>query len=302
MLSRDGRSTYVLAYFMPLSDSHLKDAAQQISDGFAGERDVTLGGTAVANAQVNTQVGHDLAHAELLAFPFIFLLSLLFFRSLVAALLPPLLGGLAIVATFFALRIVASFVDVSVFALNLVTGLGLGLAIDYSLFMVSRYREEAARSGFGPQALRRTLQTAGRAITFSSLTIAVAIASLAIFPQRFLYSMGIAGALVALLAAGLALLVLPALLAVLGPRVNALAPARLARAAGRDARPAESGGWYRLSQFVMRRPARVAALSATFLIVLGIPFTGIKFISVDASVLPGGASSRQVSDILNRDF
>ena len=99
---------------------------------------------AVANAQVNTQVGHDLARSELLAFPLIFLLSLLFFRSLVAALLPPLLGGLAIVATFFVLRIVASFADLSVFALNLVTGLGLGLAIDYSLFMVSRYREEAA--------------------------------------------------------------------------------------------------------------------------------------------------------------
>jgi uncharacterized membrane protein YdfJ with MMPL/SSD domain len=302
MVSRNKRSTYVLAYFKPLSDSRLKDVAQRISDSFAGRRDVTLGGAAVANAQVNTQVSHDLAHAELLAFPFIFLLSLLFFRSLVAALLPPLLGGLAIVATFFALRIVASFVDLSVFALNLVTGLGLGLAIDYSLFMVSRYREEAARSGFGAPALRRTLQTAGRAITFSSLTIAAAIASLAIFPQRFLYSMGIAGALVALLAAGLALVVLPALLAVLGPRVNALAPAWLTRAAGRDARPAQSGGWYRLSQFVMRRPARVAALSATLLIALGIPFTGIKFISVDASVLPASASARQVNDILHRDF
>jgi uncharacterized membrane protein YdfJ with MMPL/SSD domain len=302
MVSRDGRSTYVLAYFKPLSDSHLKDVAQRISDKFAGQRDVILGGDAVANAEVNTQVSHDLAHAELLAFPLIFLLSLLFFRSLVAALLPPLLGGLAILATFFALRIVASFVDLSVFALNMVTGLGLGLAIDYSLFMVSRYREEAARSGFGPQALRRTVQTAGRAITFSSLTIAAAVASLAIFPQRFLYSMGIAGALVALLAAGLALVVLPALLAVLGPRVNALAPAWLARAAGRDVRPTESGAWYRLSRFVMRRPARVVALSATLLIVLGLPFTGIKFISVDASALPASATARQVNDILNRDF
>src|SRR5207248_9881869 len=149
MVSRDGRSTYVVAYFRPLSDSRTKDDAQLIQSEFRGQPDVTLGGQAVANAQANTQVGHDLAHAELLAFPFIFLLSLLFFRSLVAALLPPLLGGLAIVATFFALRIVSGFVDLSVFALNLVTGLGLGLAIDYSLFMVSRYREEAATSGFG---------------------------------------------------------------------------------------------------------------------------------------------------------
>src|SRR5438874_6590287 len=227
MVSRDRHSTYAVAYFKPRSDRQLKDAAQRIEDQFAGQRDVRLGGEQIADAQANTQVGHDLARAELLAFPFIFLLSLLFFRSLVAALLPPLLGGVAIVATFFALRIISSFADLSVFALNLVTGMGLGLAIDYSLFMVSRYREEAARSDFGAQALIRTLQTAGRTILFSSLTIAAALASLSIFPQRFLYSMGIAGAVVALIAAALALIVLPALLTVLGPRVNAFAPKRL---------------------------------------------------------------------------
>lgn len=155
MVSRNRRLT-----FKSRSDRQLEDAAQRIEDHFAGQRDVRLGGEQIANAQANTQVGHDLAHAELLAFPFIFLLSLLFFRSLVAALLPPLLGGVAIVATFFALRIVSSFADLSVFALNFVTGMGLGLAIDYSLFMVSRYREEAATSGFGLETLRRTLQTA----------------------------------------------------------------------------------------------------------------------------------------------
>jgi RND superfamily putative drug exporter len=302
MVSRDGRSTYVLAYFKPLSDKALKDAAQQIEDRFTGQRDVKLGGEAVANAQVNTKVGQDLAHAELLAFPIILLLSLLFFRSLVAALLPPLLGGLAIVATFFALRIVSSFADLSVFALNFVTGMGLGLAIDYSLFMVSRYREEAAKTGFGPEALKRTLQTAGRTIVFSSLTIAAALASLAVFPQRFLYSMGIAGAIVALLAATLALTVLPALLAVLGPRVNALAPKRLQRAADHDARPDEHGAWYRLSRLVMRRPGRIAIASAVLLIVLGIPFWGIKFIQADARVLPGTASAKQVDSALNAQF
>ncbi|HEY3725891.1 MAG TPA: MMPL family transporter [Solirubrobacteraceae bacterium] len=302
MVSHDGRSTYVLAYFRPLSDKRLADDAKTVEHAFAGQSDVALGGAAIANAQVNKQVSLDLAHAELLAFPFIFLLSLLFFRSLVAALLPPLLGGLAIVATFFALRIVSNFVDLSVFALNLVTGLGLGLAIDYSLFMVSRYREEATKSGFGVQALTRTLQTSGRTIVFSSLTVAVAIASLAIFPQRFLYSMGIAGALVALLAAALALVVLPALLTVLGPRVNALAPKWLARAAERDSRPAESGGWYRLSRLVQHHPARIAIASAAVLIALGIPFTQIKFISVGAGVLPSTASARQVNDTLKTAF
>jgi RND superfamily putative drug exporter len=257
MVARNGRSTYVVAYFKPLSDSRIKNDAQRLESQFG---------------------------------------------SLVAALLPPLLGGLAIVMTFLVLRIVSSFVDLSVFALNLVTGLGLGLAIDYSLFMVSRYREEAARSGFGLAAINRTLHTSGRTILFSSLTVAAAIASLAIFPQRFLYSMGIAGAIVALLAAALALIVLPALLTVLGPRVNALAPRRLQRAADRDARPAQSGGWYRLSRFVMRRPGRVAALSATCLIALGIPFTGIKFITVNANVLPPTASAKQVNDALAREF
>jgi RND superfamily putative drug exporter len=302
MVSRDRHSTYVVAYFKPRSDTQLKDAAQRIEDQFAGQRDVRLGGEQIANAQANTQVGQDLAGAELLAFPFIFLLSLLFFRSLVAALIPPLLGGVAIVATFFALRIVASFADLSVFALNFVTGMGLGLAIDYSLFMVSRYREEAATWGFGRETLQRTLQTAGRTILFSSLTVAAAVASLAIFPQRFLYSMGIAGAMVALVAAVLALVVLPALLTVLGPRVNAFAPKRLQRAADRDARPAQSGAWYRLSRFVMRRPGRIAVLSAALLIALGIPFTGIKFVSVTASVLPHSASAGQVDDTLAREF
>jgi RND superfamily putative drug exporter len=302
MVSREGRSTYVVAYFRPKSDTRLKDDAALLESHFAGQRDVLLGGLAIANAQANTQVSHDLARAELLAFPLIFLLSFIFFRSLVASLLPPLLGGLTILATFFALRIVSNFADLSVFALNLVTGLGLGLAIDYSLFMVSRYREESAVEGFGVEALRRTLETSGRTILFSSVTVAAAIASLTIFPQRFLYSMGIAGALVPLIAVALALSVLPALLALLGPRVNALAPKWLQRAADRDARPAEAGFWYRLSRFVMRRPAPIAALTAGMLIALALPFLSIKFLPVNASVLPASASAHQVDVALRSEF
>ncbi len=302
MVSRDRRSTYVVVYFKPRSDAQLKDAAQRIEQRFAGKPDVKLGGEEIASAQANTQVGQDLARAELLAFPFIFLLSLLFFRSLVASLIPPLIGGVAIVVSFFALRVISNFTDLSVFALNFVTGLGLGLSIDYSLFMVSRYREEAAASGYGLQALQRTLSTTGRTILFSSLTVAAAVASLMVFPQGFLSSMGIAGAVVTLVAAALALVVLPALLAALGPRVNALAPKRLQRAADRDARPAESGAWYRLAHYVTSRPRRIAVLSTALLIALGLPFTGIKFTSVTASVLPKGASARQVDEALAREF
>lgn len=302
MVSADGRATYVVSYFKARSDKAIEEDAKRLESQFAGERDVKLGGAAIASAQADTQVGEDLAKAELFAFPFIFLLSLLFFRSLVAALVPPLLGGLAILATFFALRIVSDFVDLSVLALNLVTGLGLGLAIDYSLFMVSRYREESAVWGFGVDALRRTLETSGRTIAFSAVTVAAAIASLTIFPQRFLYSMGIGGALVALIAAALALSVLPALLAVLGTRINALAPKRLQRAAGRDARPATAGFWYRLSRFVMRRPGRIATIGAAALIALGIPFASIRFLPVDAGVLPASASARQVDAALVTKF
>jgi RND superfamily putative drug exporter len=302
LVARDGRSTYVVAYFKALSDKRLSDDATLIERHFSSEHDVKLGGDAIANAQVNTQVGNDLARAELLAFPLIFLLSLLFFRSVVASLLPPLLGGLAIVGTFFLLRVVSSFSDLSVFALNLTTGLGLGLAIDYSLFIVSRYREESARHGFGLEALRRTLQTAGRTVLFSSVTVAVAVAALTIFPQRFLYSMGIAGAIVALLAATLALTVLPALLAVLGPRVNALSPRRLRHAAERDARPARSGAWYRVAQLVTKRPAGVAVASAALLVALGIPFWQTRFITADAGVLPQSASAHQVQNALAAQF
>ncbi|MGN6869627.1 MAG: MMPL family transporter [Solirubrobacteraceae bacterium] len=303
MVARDGRSTYVLAYFRALSDKRLSDDAKLIESRFSSQHDVKLGGDAIANAQVNTQVGNDLAHAELLAFPFIFLLSLLFFRSLVAALLPPLLGGLSIVGAFFLLRVVSTVTDLNVFALNLTIGLGLGLAIDYSLFIVSRYREEAARDGFGLDALRRTIQTAGRTVLFSSVTVAVSVVALTIFPQRFLYSMGIAGAIVALLAATLALTVLPALLAVLGPRVNALSPRRLRHAAERDARPASSGAWYRLAQFVTKRPAQVALGSAAVLVALGIPFfTQTRFITADARVLPQSTSAHQVQSALDTQF
>ena len=301
-VSRDGDSTYLSVRLMPTQERELQDAGERIAEALAGEPNVTVGGNAVSQQQVNEQVEQDLRRAELLAFPLLFLLSLLFFRSLVAAALPLLVGGLAIVSTFLMLRVASELTSVSIFALNLVTGLGLGLAIDYSLFVVSRYREEIARTGPGLEAMRRTLATAGRTVFFSSLTVAGALASLLVFPQNFLRSMGLGGSLVALIAAVIALVVLPAVLALLGNRVNSLAPAFLHRRAERDAQPATAGFWYRLSRFVMRAPTRVAVASAALLIALGIPFLGIEFTSVDAQVLPSSASARQVDDALRADF
>lgn len=301
LVSRDGKSQIVAVNFRPVSDSEQQDAAVRLGERLNGDG-VRLGGSAAASADVNEQVGKDLARAELLAFPLLFLLSLLFFRSVVAAALPLLVGGFAIVGTFFALRLVNEVTEVSVFALNLTTGLGLGLAIDYSLFIVARYREEIAKGGPEPEALRRTMVTAGRTVAFSSITVAAALASLLVFPQKFLYSMGLGGSIVALIAAAVALLVLPAVLALLGHRVDSLSPKWLRRRAGVDSRPATEGFWYRLSRLVMRRPGAIAAVSAAALVLVGLPFLGIKFTAIDSSVLPESSTARQVGIALDRDF
>jgi uncharacterized membrane protein YdfJ with MMPL/SSD domain len=301
-VSNDGQSTYFAVALKSTEDKPWQEAGADIADELNEEPGVLVGGAAVAQEQVNKQVEEDLKKAEMLAFPLLFLLSLLFFRSLVASVLPLMIGGLAIVGTFLILRIASEVGSISIFALNLTTALGLGLSIDYSLFIVSRYREEIAKSGPGLEAMRRVMATAGRTVFFSSLTVSAALASLLVFPQRFLYSMGLGGALVALFAALISLTVLPAVLTLLGSRVNAGAPKFLQRRAEADARPDEHGFWYRLSRFVMRRPIPVATLSALFLIVLGLPFLQIKFDTVDPTVLPESASARQAYDQVSSEF
>jgi uncharacterized membrane protein YdfJ with MMPL/SSD domain len=301
-VSRDGDATYLAVALKQTDDKEWQEAGADVADQFAGRPGITVGGAAVAQEQVNKQVEEDLRRAELLAFPLLFLLSFLFFRSLVAALLPVMIGLLAIVGTFLILRVASEFGSISIFALNLTTGLGLGLAIDYSLFVVSRYREEIAKDGPGLAAMRRVLATAGRTVFFSSLTVAAALASLLVFPQRFLYSMGLGGSLVVLLAALISLTVLPAVLTLLGTRVNSLSPRFLRRRAEAETRPDEQGFWYRLSRLVMRRPVPIATLSAIFLIVLGLPFFGIKFNTVDPTVLPKSASARQAYDTVSAKF
>jgi RND superfamily putative drug exporter len=289
----DGR--YLVAFFRPVNAEERKNGAERLLQRLGGEPGVLLGGAAVAGSQISELVQRDLLRSELIAFPLLLLLSFWVFRGVVAALLPPLVGAVTVAGTLLVLRGVVELTQVSIFALNLVTGLGLGLAIDYSLLVVSRYREELERNGPGLEALRRTLATAGRTILFSALTVAAALAALMVFPQRFLYSMGIGGILTPLLAAATALVALPAALALLGPRVNALAPARWQR-------PPSGGGWERLARLVMRRPALVAAGAAGLLIALGLPSLGIRFTGVDASVLPRETSARLVADAVARDF
>jgi RND superfamily putative drug exporter len=300
MVARDGSSTIVVGYWKQISDQKAVDGATRLADALKNDSNVKLGGFAAINHQLNLLITGDLARAELLAFPILFLLSLWVFRGVIAALLPPLVGGIVILGSFLVLRGVAETHPVSIFALNLATGMGLGLAIDYSLFMVSRFREEMANGVAPDAAIRTALRTAGRTVLFSSLTIAAAAGSLTVFKINFLWSMGVAGIIVALMACLVALSVLPAVLRLLGPRVNLLAPRRWQQ---KPTNTSDSSGfWYRFSHFVMRRPIPIAALSAALLIALGLPFAGIKFNSVDQTALPVTSDARVVNETLKRDF
>ncbi len=258
--------------------------------------DLSVGGYAAGFTEINETVREDLVRAELIAFPIIAILLMVVFRGLIAALLPLVIGGISVVGTFLALRVLSELTDVSIFALNITTALGLGLAVDYGLLLTSRYREELARHGPGYEALQRTVATAGRAVFFSGLTVAAALASLLLLPQRFLYSMGAGGAVVALLAAAAALLATPAMLALLGERVNALA----LRGGGVAAEG--SGRWYRVAQGVMRRPALVAVLAAGALLAASAPIAGITLTQPGFEAVPSGKESRTVSQTLARDF
>jgi uncharacterized membrane protein YdfJ with MMPL/SSD domain len=302
LVSKGGRASYLLASTELLTPREEKKFAERLDKRFSDQPDVALGGPIIANWEVGTVVRDDLTRAELIGFPLIVFVAFFVFRGLVAALLPLFCGAILITGTFLALRIVDYWVDLSVFALNLVTGLGLGLSIDYSLFIVSRYRDELAALGSRREAVARTLATAGRTVVFSTMTVAAALATLLVFPQRFLYSMGVGGIFVALMAAVTAVVALPALLVALGPRVNALAPAGWRRAIERSPNERSFGFWYRLSHAVMRRPVTVVAATITVLVLLGLPVLHVKFTGIDATVLPKDQSARQVDDAIRNDF
>lgn len=265
--------------------------AHDAVEAFSGSADVTVGGPAVMGLQMGEQVERDLARAELMALPVLVLLSILVFGGR-AALLPLVVGATTVLGTFLVLAGVNEVYGLSVFALNLVIGLGLGLAIDYTLFLVSRYREELATQGATPAAVRTTMATAGRTVVYSAVTVAVALATLTLFPLGFLRTMGIAGAAVAVVAAISALVISPAVFGLWG--------AKLAR---RRTRGAESEGrWYRFSHAVMRRPGAIAVATAAVMVTLAAPAVQAKFTPVDGSVVPEGLSSRTVNDTLVEQY
>jgi uncharacterized membrane protein YdfJ with MMPL/SSD domain len=297
LIARD-RSSLLLTASLSSGDEKLAGtAAEQSSERLTSERlRVQVGGYAAGFNEVNETVRSDLVKSELIAFPFLALLLLLVFRGVVASMIPLIVGAVSVVGTFLALRVMSEFVGMSVFALNISTALGLGLAVDYGLLMVSRYREELERGGATRAAHRRVVETAGRTVLYSGLTVAAAMAALMILPQRFLYSMGAGGAFVAAFAALAALVVVPALLALLGERVNALSVRR---------GPAvydESGGWHRLASAVMRRPGLVALASTAVLLLAAAPLGGVHWTGAGAEAVPPGKPSRSVSDTVAKDY
>ncbi|MFI6676122.1 MMPL family transporter [Kribbella sp. NPDC050470] len=307
MKSADGTKALVVASTGGDLDSRDELTARLISD-YGGERaglKVDVGGEAGVNHDVSGQVGRDLATAEAIAVPIILALLVLAFGSLVAALLPLAVGVVAIFGTFAELSLLGSVTDVSIYAINLTTALGLGLAIDYALLMVSRYREELARipdSATDPRAAShaavvRTVETAGRTIVFSAMTVAVALAALLMFPLFFLRSFAYAGIGVIVIAMVTALVVLPALLTVLGPRVNA---GRLPWLKGAPTTVAPF--WGRLAGLAMRRPTLVALPVVAGLLLLATPLLHVEFGTPDDRVLPTTATSRVVGDALRDDF
>jgi putative drug exporter of the RND superfamily len=298
LVAEDRRSLVLL---VDLSGGDTEDKGGIVAEDIAPltERrgvEVLMGGYAPGFNEVNDQTKEDLTKAELIAFPLLALLLLFVFRGVVAAGIPLLLGVISIVGTLLVLRVMSMFVDTSVFALNIATGLSLGLAVDYALLMVSRYREEIGLQGATREAHRTTVVTAGRTAVFSGLTVAAAMAALIVLPQRFLYSMAVAGATVGILSALIALLVVPSLLALLGPRIDMLSIRRGPSVSD------ESDGWYRLARGVMRRPVTVALASSALLLAAAAPLLWTTLTGPNADFVPEGKPSEIANSYVEANY
>jgi putative drug exporter of the RND superfamily len=297
--STDGDTALVLARVTG-DEEQITERIGLIKSTLSGEQgpfEVLLGGREAVFDDVGHTIEGDLLRAELIAVPLTLLLLLFVFRGLVAASLPMLVGVIAVLGTLLSLFLIGSVTDVSIYAINLTTALGLGLAIDYSLFIVSRFREELRAGRTVEHAVVRTMETAGKTVLISSLTVAVSLAALLVFPLYFLRSFAYAGVAVVLLALAGALLTLPALLAVLGHRVDAV---RIGRR--RAERADHEGAWHRIATFVMRRPIPIAVSVIAVLVLLGAPFLRVSFGTPDDRVLPPSAESRRASEVLRSDF
>ena len=303
--AKDGHEALIAARITG-DEKQMGETLDRLAPSFRGAHgpvDVTVGGPVAVRHEMQTIIQEDLTRAELIALPVTLVLLVMVFGSAVAALLPLVIGIVAILGTNAVLRALTEFTDVSVFALNLTTALGLGLAIDYALFIVRRFREELSTGTDPLTAVGTTLRTAGRTVLFSALTVAVSLATMLLFPQYFLRSFAYAGIAVVLLAAAAALILLPAALVLLGHRVDSLDLRRLLRR-GRRPRPTGDGdgAWARTATLVMRRAPFFALATAAVLVVLGLPFLGVKFGTADDRQLPSTAESHVVQQHIRDGF
>ncbi|MDQ4051355.1 MAG: MMPL family transporter [Actinomycetota bacterium] len=308
LVSNDRHSAQVLISLAGDSQDEFLDNYDELEPALEADGlETGLAGPFAVYSDVNEITSEDLERAELLSMPVVILLALLIFGSLVAASMPALVGLLAMVGALAIVRVLTLFTEVSIFSVNVITLLGIGLAIDYALFVISRFREELAhlpkdQPDASSIAIRRTMVTAGRTVLFSGLTVAAAMSSLLIFPQAFLRSMGYGGMAAVLIAMLAALTVLPAVLRLLGHRVDAgRLPWRRGKIASEALEPGQ-GRWAQLARAVMRRPVAVIVLTVVVLAAIASPFLGVKWGSVDYRVLPDDAPAHIATEKLTTDF
>jgi trehalose monomycolate/heme transporter len=297
--SRDGRMTYAIANLKRGEDEGVA-AYRQIRESIASQQlSIKLGGELAVYVDVREQLDRDLRRAELISFMLLGVLLIWVFRSAVAAMLPLVVGAVTILSSTAWLKLATNFTDINVYAPNVVSMLGLGLAVDYSLFMVSRFREELALGQPVDRALRTTMRTAGRTLMFSGLTVAASLFCLFLLPQRFFHNMGLAGGISVASAMFVTILLLPSMLFLLGQRVNRWVPPPLAHL---QTVQSEEGRWYRFSHFVMRHARVILLVSLAVLLVMGLPVSGMKVGPADSRSLPATAESRQVQETLETGF
>ena len=311
LVSTDQHETYVAVQFVAgTKDSEVKRVRHQLA---ATGLTTKVGGQKAIDLDINSQISSDIPKAEGIGMPILLVLLILVLGSVVAGFLPVFIGGLAILGAFTITNVITYFTNVSIFSINIITILGLGLAVDYGLFIVSRFREELDKGHEVREAVRRTMATAGRTVAVSGLLVALALSSLDIFPQLLLRSMGFGGAAAVLVAMVASLTVLPALLSVLGPRVDALrlpwgrkrkvpSVTGVVAAAVTPKEGEAKGAWASIVRSVMRRPVIYTLGVLVVLLVLAAPFYKVQFGGVDERMLPPGTQSRVVSEKLRADF
>jgi RND superfamily putative drug exporter len=297
--SLDNKSAFIFVYLKSSDFSAIDKAGgyyqSKYDRNFEG-LNIDASGTAVFANAINGKIQDDLKLAEAISIPISFLLLIFIFGAMVASTMPLLVGVTAILGTFFVLYLLTFFTDVSIFALNLTTGLGLGLGIDYALLMVNRFREELNNGSTPDDAVITTLKTAGKTVFYSGLTVILTLASMVFFPQNFFKSMGYSGVAVVTLAVAGALIPLPAIMAILGKKINK----GVVRSGG--IKPKEDGGWAHLARFVMKRPVTVVILTTLALSVLIAPIANIKFSLVDSRVLPAKDRAASAAAFITDNF